>query len=99
MSRGGGAGTWTGANGHKYVGQFKDGVKHGQGMSCACGDEWSVMDGSDVCSPLDFFFFSFVLFIYVLFCFFFIIFPPCFDVGWDAFAVMGWGRYIHGGRW
>ena len=31
------AGTLTWVNGNKYVGEFKDGVKHGQGMSCARG--------------------------------------------------------------
>jgi hypothetical protein len=33
------AGTMTLADGRKYVGEFKDGKQHGQGMSCARGDE------------------------------------------------------------
>ncbi len=45
-----GAGTLTGANGNKYVGEFKDGNYHGRGMSCARGDKSRCM-GSDGCSP------------------------------------------------
>ncbi len=39
VSRGVGAGTFTSADGSKYVGEYKDGKQHGQGMSCACGDK------------------------------------------------------------
>jgi hypothetical protein len=34
-----GAGTYTWTNGDKYVGDWKDGNKHGQGMSCARCDK------------------------------------------------------------
>ena len=40
VSRGDGAGTFTWPNGDKYVGDWKDDKWHGQGMSCARGDEW-----------------------------------------------------------
>jgi hypothetical protein len=37
--RGDGAGTFTLPDGSKYVGEYKDGKYHGQGMSCARGDK------------------------------------------------------------
>jgi hypothetical protein len=39
VPRGDDAGTITGGLCDKYVGEFKDGKAHGQGMSCARGDE------------------------------------------------------------
>ncbi len=52
VSRGYGAGTYTLLDGDKYVGEFKGGKRHGQGMSCVRGDKLWQMD-SDACSPLD----------------------------------------------